>query len=126
MNRYEHLLRSMEPSLDRAILRVLTGYVGKANAIGRDALTLRVGQLGFKSHERQVRETIKNLRREGFLICSTPGENGGYYLAADRIEFEEFIAAEYRAKITDMSVTLAAMTRAADQQFGSVIQGRLL
>lgn len=119
---YDHLLDGMSPSLERAILRVLASHIGRENAVGRRELTASVSRLGFRAHERQVREAIKNLRREGFLICSAAGEDGGYYMAKDRQEYDEFRQVEFAAKITDMSETMRAMDRAAERVFGKIIQ----
>lgn len=122
---YEDLLQNMPTGLDRAVLRVLSQRFGRSKAIGRGLLVQTVGKLGFSAHERQIREMIKELRRQGHLICSAAGSNGGYWMAADRKEFEEFGRQEFEAKIIDMSETWRAMQKAADQQFGTVVQERL-
>jgi len=120
--RYEEELKSMPPGLDRAILRVTSGYRA-ARPIARGNLVISVNRLGFPASERQVREMIKQLRRQGHLICSTPGNDGGYYLAQTLAEYQEFRDTEFAAKIKDMSETLRAMDNAAREQFG---EGRQL
>lgn len=119
---YEQILATMPLGLDRAVLRVLSMHIGREQAVGREELVQVVASLGFPAHERQVREVIKDLRRRGELICSAAGEDGGYYLAASREEFEEFAQAEFGAKIADMSQTLGAMRQAADSAFGQGMQ----
>ena len=104
---YDALLKNMPAGLDRAVLRVLSQRVGREQAIGRGGLVRIVGRLGFSAHERQIREVIKELRREGHLICAAAGKNGGYWMAADRKEFDEFGRQEFEAKISDMSQNLA-------------------
>lgn len=124
---YEQELASMPPGLDRAVLRVLNFHRGRERAIGRFPLLAEVKRMGFsETTERQLRLTIHELRRAGHLICSAPGEKGGYYLAATKEEFEAFIEAEYRAKIRDMSETVSAMSKAAADQFGQATQLGLL
>jgi hypothetical protein len=123
---YERIIAEMPAGLDRAILRVLDYHHGKVNAVGREALVLAVESLGFDTNERQVRRAIHDLRRQGYLILSAPGEDGGYYLAADLDEFRLFIDRELHPKAIDMLETEAAMQKAARQQFGEGTQPALL
>lgn len=116
---------SLQPGLERAVLRVLDNYRGRTNAIGRNELTALVKRLGYPTSERQVREAIKQLRRQGHLICSAPGDDGGYYIAEDMAEYQEFRRIEYAAKINDMIETLRAMDDAAKAAFGDSVQMRL-
>ncbi len=125
MSTYDDEIKLMPPGLDRAVLRALSFHVGREKAIGRDDLVEACGRVGFKSTERQVRETIKQLRREGHLICSAPSINGGYWLANNRLEYNAFRKTEYRAKILDMEETLKAMDASADSQFGQDTQPNL-
>ncbi len=119
--RYEAKLKSMPPGLDRAVLRVVSGYQAAA-PISRGELVINVTRLGFRASERQVRETIKQLRRQGHLIGSKPGNNGGYYLVRTREEFEEFMKFEFEAKIYDMLDTKSALIKSARDQFGDGFQ----
>lgn len=120
-SRYDGELATMPHGLKRAVLRVIRHY-GIAMPISRSELVAKVGMMGFPASERQVRETIKILRREGHLICSTPGNDGGYYMAMSRQEYENFRAAEYAAKIADMAETMRAMDAAARARFGDGVQ----
>lgn len=124
-NRYEQLIHQMSAGLDRCLLRILGYHLGREQAIGREALVTEAAHMGFAMHERQIREGIKSLRRKGYLICSAAGEDGGYYLAASRQEYEEFRLAEYAGKIADMVETMQAMDSAAREQFGEGVQARL-
>ena len=121
---FEVLISSMPDGLDRAILRTLSFHVGKKNAIGRSELVVTLA--GFHAHERQVRQCIHDLRREGHLICSTPGEDGGYYMAATLAEFDEFCERELHPKAIDMLETESAMKMSARQRFGEASQPSLL
>ena len=125
MGEYADLLKGMPAGLDRAVLRILSQRVGRGQVISRTALVRSVARLGFAAHERQIRDVIKELRRDGHLICSAAGENGGYWMAADRQEFDAFGHQEFEAKISDMSQTWRAMQKAADQKFGTAVQESL-
>ena len=45
--------------------------------------------------------------------------DGGYYLITTPEEFQDFVQAEYLAKIIDMHTTLEIMTRSAHRSFTS-------
>ena len=110
--------------LSDAIRKVVSNY-RKDKPIGRNALVRTVSLMGFPSNERQVRENIKQLRREGHLILSMPGEGGGYYMAQSQADYDEFMHQEFNAKITDMLETKRAMDSSAMRAFGSCGQASL-
>lgn len=120
---YEEEVQALDPGLVRAVLSVLRFHAGKANAISKPNLLADLRRLGFTggltyaTAERQVRAAIQELRKAGHLVCSSSGD-GGYYLAADWAEYEEFAQVEYRSKIIDMSETLRAMDAAAAEKLG--------
>jgi DNA-binding transcriptional regulator PaaX len=101
---------------ERAIYAVVSQY-SREQPIGRGELVRKVARLGYELPERVVREAIKQMRRNGYLICATAGTNGGYYVARDLAEVEEFGRLEYIAKIADMSETWTAT-----EQFGAAYQ----
>lgn len=124
----DEIIGQMEPGLERSTLRVISQRKGIDNAISRASLAAALNSLGFgrdltpATFDRKIRATIVELRRLGHLICSSSGE-GGYYMAANRAEYDEFSLGEYRSKIVDMSTTLKAMDIAADRQFGKLTPG---
>jgi len=61
----------------------------------------------------------RQLRRNGHLIGSAPGEDGGYYLISTPAEFQTFLQNEFLALISDMSETVTLMRKSADTLFGS-------
>jgi hypothetical protein len=124
MSKFDDELKNMPAGLDRAILRVLSYHTGRDQAIGRNDLVHDVGRLGVQVTERQLREEIKQLRRQGHLICSAAGETGGYFFAVSRMEFDAFVDQEYLAKIRDMSETLKAMEASAVREFGYAQAGQ--
>jgi predicted DNA-binding transcriptional regulator YafY len=108
--------------LRQHLIEIIAAYVGKEKAASRTLLVARCNQRGFHVSERQVRECIKYLRRDGYLVCAMPGINGGYYMASTKAEFAEFDHAEFGAKIADMNETRQAMLKAAVKQFGDAVQ----
>ena len=124
---YELLIANMPVGLDRAIMRVISRCQGRDQSISRGKLLTLVHAAGFQdTNERQMRESIKMLRRDGHLICSAPGTGGGYWLAVNMAEYQEFEESEYTAKIVDMSETRAAMRKSARAQFNEGVQVRLI
>ena len=117
---------SIPRGIENIVLRILQTRVGREQALGRTWLVRELNRrTGNNYSERLVRECIKQLRRQGNLICSTPGEDGGYYMAASKSEFDLFDQTEFGAKIADMNETRQAMLKAAREQFSSATQGRL-
>ena len=119
---------SYQPEVDQrmvtAVIRIVDRYTA-LEPIGRGELVRAVELAGFSTNERAVREAVKQARRLGQLICSTPGNNGGYYMARDMDELMAFGRAEFLAKISDMSETWSIMLRAGKHEFGTVQQGEL-
>lgn len=117
---------SIPRGIEKIVLHILQTRVGREQTLSRTWLVRELNRrTGNNYHERMVRECIKQLRRQGNLICSTPGEDGGYYMAASKSEFDLFDQTEFGAKIADMNETRQAMLKAAREQFGNAVQGRL-
>src|SRR4030042_573177 len=114
----DEMIREMPAGLDRAILRVLSFHQGKGNAIGRGRLVLELYRMGFKVHERVMRAAINELRKAGQLICSMGGEGGGYYLAENQDEVEEYRTHELRPRAMDLLEQDKAMLEAAEKRWG--------
>jgi hypothetical protein len=114
------------PELEKMVLAVMESHKGRENSILRGALLWQVSTMGVQTNERSLRECIKQLRRAGHLILAMPGEHGGYYKAATRQEFEDFMRQEFGAKINDMLETKAAMTKSAESTFSELVQGAFL
>jgi hypothetical protein len=125
-HRYEQLVDLIPYGLAHAALRVLGFHTGRADAVGRFELLEALVKMGFDANERQLRRCIHDLRRKGHLICSAPGEDGGYYLAADLAEFREFCERELHPKAIDLLETESAMKESARQKFGEAVQARML
>ena len=121
------IIAQMDAGLDRAVLRCLEKRVGEQLAIQKPSLLFDLNRMGFGSRlshdtfERQVRSCIVALRKQGHLICSSSG-GGGYYLAENLGEFDEFIEREYRGKIKDMQETVDVMCESARKRWGTGVQ----
>jgi DNA-binding transcriptional regulator PaaX len=114
-------INEFDPRMTATINRIISAY-SAAKPISRTELVNKVKAYGYQTNERSVRDAIKYLRRAGSLICSAPGNNGGYYMARNMDEFNEFDQVEFGAKIADMAETRAAMKRAAVREFGEMQQ----
>ena len=120
--KYEAEIAAMPPGLDRAVLKEISMYIS-SRPISRGELLVAVAQMGFQiTDEKQVRDAIRELRRQGNLICGRSGKNGGYYMARSLQEYHEFRQKEFASKITDMAETMRTMDAAARAQFGDGYQ----
>lgn len=72
--------------------------------------------------DRTMRGAIESLRRRGCLICHRKGNDGGYYLAKSKDEYEDFRIREYKSRIISLAATLREMDKSAEVQFGEAIQ----
>ncbi len=106
---YEHLLKTMPHGTERAVLSILRFHIGLDHAIDKEPLLLALEKTGFHlSNERQARLAITELRNQGVPVCSSSADSG-YFLAATKEEFDEFITREYFSKIASMTKTARAM-----------------
>jgi len=121
---FEKIIASIPAGLDRIILMVLKQ--GRQSATGRGSLITHLDKIGYRLNERQLRQAIHDLRRDGHLICSAPGEDGGYYLAASHEEFLEFCNRELHPKAMDLLETERAMKASARRVWGDAVQLSLM
>lgn len=124
-SQFEKIISAMPFGLDRALLRVLAFHNGRENAIGRGEMVDTLKRHGFDVHERQARQVIHDLRRDGHLICSAPGEAGGYYMAQSNREVDDFIQRELHPKAMDLLETEKSIRESAKKKFGDGYQESL-
>ncbi|HQN44956.1 MAG TPA: hypothetical protein PLA25_12535 [Anaerolineaceae bacterium] len=110
--------------LDEAILAVLP--VGADKALTRDIIIARVSIYGQHPTERQFRAAIHDMRQAGQLICSSAGENPGYYKPATLNDVLDFVQSEIEPRITDLAKTKVRLLAAARAAFGDAVQERLI
>lgn len=112
------VIDSMPPGLDRAVLRVLSQRVGREAAISRPNLLASLKSLGFEVHERAARAMINQLRKDGHLICSTGGNDGGYWLASSWEDLSEYLEREVHPRAMDLLEQEQALKRAGERAWG--------
>ena len=100
------------------IIRLLGFHVGRERAMTKDRLLDELARAGFYMTEREFREEVAALRKQGMLIGSSARSNPGYYIIANMGEFDDFAATELLARIKDLQETYRAMSGAAQTQFG--------
>lgn len=113
-------------SLKEAVLEIIENYSWQEPILGEKLTKLLARSAGQRIDQRKVREAIKDLRRDGHLIGSRPGEYGGYYKIRTKDEFETFMRMEFIAKISDMSETMRSMNKSALEAFPQLLQPSLI
>ncbi len=109
----------VDEALLAAVQRVLSLRVGREAAISRGELVRAVmRRLARRVSERQVRAAVNLLRKRGVLICSTGGPGGGYWMAANRQEVEDFLTREVHPRAMDLLEVEQAMREAMQREFG--------
>ena len=119
-------LYQKDVAIQYCVLSALKNAKGHEYRITRAALVRKVQLLWYwrisntdkPPGDRKIRNTIRELRREGALICSTGGRKGGYWIPETLAEVMLFIATEFVARALDMLVTAKRMKDAAIQIFG--------
>lgn len=109
--------------IERAVLRVLDFHVGREAAISRSGLVMALGQVGFPVSEREARQVVNELRKAGEPICSTGGEGGGYWRAADWQELNAYIEHELHSRAVDLLEQESALRREAERVWGRFSPG---
>ena len=112
------MVEELPAGLDRALLRVLSFHTGRGLAIGRGDLVRELKRHGFDVHERAARACINQLRKQGIAICSTGGEEGGYWLAEGWDELLEYLEREIHSRAMDLLEQEGALRRAAEMRWG--------
>jgi hypothetical protein len=122
----ESYIQSLDPSLERAVSRVLQHRIGRDQAINGKLLLKTVQDFSQTVNDRSIRLVINLLRKRGVPICSTGGVDGGYWIAASAAELDEFINRELRSRIGDLQEQCNALRKTQRQLWGEGVQRRLL
>lgn len=94
-----------ENNLSEECLAVLNIHIGADNAISNFELAEKLG-----ISMREVRSLVRNLRCDGYHVCSSRGGKGGYFLAEtdeEKIECEE----EFRKQMISSIITYTNLKR---------------
>ena len=102
---------------------VILKIVSKRTVNNPITLTQLTAELAFWAcvlSERQVRQAISEMRKDGVLILSVSKTGGGYWLARSLDEYLQFRQIKFNAQILDMLQTLRAMDASAEKQFNGL------
>lgn len=123
----DKLLAELPPGLEREVLTILAKCVGRDKALVKGGILYHVRKKHtlIKTTERQIRLVVNKLRKSGVMICSTGGIDGGYWIAKDRQELEEFLDHEIRTRINDLREQELALLEAAAKEWGKPYQPSL-
>jgi len=126
--RYDEILATMPPGLDKKILRILAGHLGENNRISRgDLVKLALYKFSdndiTETDDRLVRETISRLRHDGHLICSSSG-TGGYYMASSYDDVEN-MRAEMESRAMDLLEQSRTLKKRATEWFGAQLKMKI-
>lgn len=114
------------PGLEKSVYQVLYERTGRDNAISRQALLSLVQSRYPKTSDRQLRACINQMRKDGVMICSTGGEDGGYWMAASWDELSEYLNREVHSRLVDLAEQENAMKKAGAERWGYLTkQGRM-
>lgn len=108
------------PGLEKTIYQALFRCPGRDNAISRARLLMVVQSCHPKTTDRQLRACINQMRKDGVMICSTGGEDGGYWLAANWDELNEYLDREVHSRLTDLAEQERALKEAGVSRWGWV------
>ena len=106
------------PGLEKSVYQVLYERTGRDNAISRQALLSLIKSRYPKTTDRQLRACINQMRKDGVMICSTGGEDGGYWFAASWDELSEYLDREVVSRLTDLAEQERALTKAGESRWG--------
>ena len=118
MTHLDDILASLPSGLDRAILSILRFHKGRENAIARDDLLEMLYMHGWETSDRVMRAQINLLRKDGHLICSAGGRGGGYYIAFNWSELEDYIGQELHPRAMDLLEQETALKVGAKREWG--------
>lgn len=96
------------------VLKYITDYASKAYPADRYQMAKF-----FQTSEREIRETIKALRKMKKPICSSSSE-GGYWMAESWEDYLRF-KAEYGHRAVDVLDTVRQMDEGAQEMFGGQV-----
>ena len=122
---FDHLYQR-DVATQYCVLFALKDRVGHEYRMSRISLVNKVQLLWYwkvskkdrAPGERKIRNMVRELRREGALICSTGGTKGGYWIPETLPEVLYFIATELISRAMDLLVTAKRMKDAAFRKFG--------
>lgn len=119
------MLAGLPEGLDRLTLGALAEHVGRKQAVSRNDLLLNLGPLMLalgvaqSRLDRALRLSISQLRKAGLPICSTGGPTGGYFLASNRAELDDYLRVEVHSRAMDLLEQEKSMRAGAARLWGN-------
>lgn len=116
-----------DEQLDHKVEFTLRQHCGRSNPIGRWALVELI--FGVEAclprndenlADRQIRESVARLRRQGMLICDM-GDGSGRFLAGSEGEYQAF-RLKYGGRAYEVIETLREMDKAAQKIWPNALQ----
>ena len=119
---YDHnATQTLADELKDAILEILQDHIGADSAIKARQIAKQLDRTG-RYADRPIREAIRSLRKDGWLILSSVKKPAGYFLAETEAEWVEFRDRNLRPRALDILETAGAMGRAAGTRWGDATQ----
>jgi hypothetical protein len=115
----DEAVKNLPMGLDREVRRILDFHIGRENSIGGTDFVRQLAEYhGIHCDNRQLRLSIQKWRFSGLWVCSTGGIKGGYWLAANQEELDEFCLKELDSRIDSLRDQKTRMRQAAEKQWG--------
>ena len=119
---YDHnATKTLADELKEAIIEILQGHIGADNAIKAQQIAKQLNRTG-RYADRPIREAIRGLRKDGWLILSSVKKPAGYFLAETEEEWIAFRDRNLRPRALDILQTARAMGDAAGIRWGEATQ----
>ena len=118
MTHLDDILANLPSGLDRALLSIFRYHQGRDNAVPRSDLLEHLKSMGWQTSDRVMRAQINLLRKDGHLICSAGGRGGGYYVARNWSELEDFIGQELKPRALDLLEQEKALRLGGRREWG--------
>ena len=124
-------LKFTDEQLDIEVLSFLKQHCGQTHPIGRWELVEKIfgpmlptERTNDNGYDRQVREAVERLRKQGTLICDM-GDGSGRFLATTMQEYQAF-RDRFAGRAYQIMETLREMDKAAEKQWENPLQPRLI
>ena len=123
---FRKLVSDVPAGIDRNISAIMLEHVGAENAITLREMEAQLRpfypESEVKDLGRKIRLGIQRLRDRQFIIASSAGNDAGYFLPLNRLEFNYFIDREIDSRIQSLTIIKHKLVRAADKTYGPAYQ----
>ena len=123
----DHVRDEDLPAIGEFLLQVMQENEGEY--VKRDYVLERINYLRILYTNREdpykdveLREALRILRNEGYLILSKSGSKGGYKFSESLDEVKDFLGREFRSRAMSLLGTLGVMKRSAEREYGGQLR----